>query len=155
MAMTMLLGLCASGGEAQSEGKKIEGDLISVINQVYAAADLDADTKEAFSYHMIEPVTEEMEEYLLGTTELEYTEAAYAMPMMNAVAYQLNMFRIDESADVEAFKAAAESSFDTGKWVCVIPEKVETVNVGNVVMFVAGESNTVDALVAAFQSLGQ
>ncbi len=153
MSVVMLLGLVACGAEA--ENKKIEGDLVTVINQIYENLELDAETKEAFSYHDINVITEDFEEYLLGTADLEYVEAAYAMPMMSAVAYQLNIFRLDESADVEAFKAQAEAAFDTGKWVCVMPEKVETVNVGNVVLFVAGTEQVVDAVVAAFEGLAQ
>ena len=155
LSVVMLVGLCACGKEAAAADKKIEGDLISVVQKIYADVDLDAETKESFSYHMIEAVPSEdaeMEAYLLGTADLEYTEAVYAMPMMNAVAYQLNMFRLPEGADVEAFKAQAEESFDTGKWVCVVPEKVATVNVGDVVMFVAGTEQVVDALVAAFNA---
>lgn len=152
MSVVMLLGLVACGKEAE---KKIEGDLVTVINQIYENLELDAETKEAFSYHEIGVITEDFEEYLLGTADLEYAEAAYAMPMMSAVAYQLNIFRLDESADVEVFKAQAEAAFDTGKWVCVMPEKVATVNVGNVVLFVAGTEQVVDAVVAAFEGLAQ
>ena len=157
MSVIMLVGLCACGKEAAEPAadKKIEGDLISIIQKVYADVDLDAETKESFNFHMIEAVPSddaETEAYLLGTADLEYAEAAYAMPMMNAVAYQLNMFRLPEGADVEAFKAQAEAAFDTGKWVCVMPEKVATVNVGDVVMFVAGTEQVVDALIASFNA---
>jgi len=152
MSVMMLVGVCACAPE-----KKIEGDLISVVQKMYAEVELDAETKESFSYHMIEAVPDdaEMQTFLLGTSELEYTEAVYAMPMMNAVAYQLNIFRVAEGVDVKAFMEQAKDSFDTGKWVCVMPEKVEVVNVGDVVMYVAGTEQVVDAMVAAFQAQGQ
>ncbi len=155
MSVMMLVGLCACG--AKADDKKIEGDLVSVIQKMYAEVELDAETKESLSYHMIEAVPEdaEMQAYLLGTSELEYAEAAYAMPMMNAVAYQLNIFRVAEGTDVKAFMEKAESSFDTGKWVCVMPEKVATVNVGDVVMFIAGTEQVVDAMVTVFQAQGK
>lgn len=161
MAAVMLFALCACGGNAQDNtaDKKIEGDLVSIINQIYATVELDAETKEAFSYHMIEAIPEDMDAetvaYVLGTSDLEYVEAAYAAPMMSAVAYQLNLYRVDESVDVEAFKATVESSFDTGKWVCVTPEKVATASVGDVVLFVCGTADVVDAIVAAFEALAQ
>lgn len=154
MAMTMLMGLCACGKSGASD-KKIEGDLVSVINQMYSAVELDAETKESFSYHMIEAVTADTAEYVLGTTELEYAEAAYAMPMMSAVAYQLILVRVDESADVEAAKTALDEAFDEGKWVCVMPEKVAVTNVGNVIMLVAGTEQVVDALQVAFEAQAQ
>ena len=152
MSVMMLVGVCACGAE-----KKIEGDLVSVVQKMYAEVELDAETKESFSYHMIEAVPDdaEMQTFLLGTSELEYTEAVYAMPMMNAVAYQLNIFRVAEGTDVKAFMEKAESSFDTGKWVCVMPEKVATANVGDVVLYVAGTEQVVDAMVAAFQAQGK
>lgn len=155
MSVTMLLGLCACGKGGES--KTIEGDLTEVIRSMYAAVELDAETKEAFNYHEIGAVPEDpdMEAYLLGSSELDYAEAAYAMPMMSAVAYQLNMFRLADGADVEAFKAAAEAAFDTGKWVCVVPEKVACVNVGNVVMYIAGTEQVVDAMVVAFEAQGK
>ncbi len=157
MAVMMLVGLCACGDKGGAADKKIEGDLVTVINNIYAAVELDAETKESFSNHMIEAVPEdaEMQAYLLGSSELGYAEAAYAMPMMNAVAYQLNLFRVSEGTDIEKFKADAEAAFDTGKWVCVMPEKVACVNVGDVVMYVAGTEQVVDALVVAFNAQGK
>lgn len=156
MSVVMLVGLCACGGnDAQSGGATIEGDLVSVINQMYADVELDSEIKESFSYHMIEAITEETEEYVLGTTAIDYVEAAYAMPMMSAVAYQLVLVRVDESADVEAVKAELEGAFDEGKWVCVMPEKVITANVGNVIMLLAGTEDVVNALTVAFEAQGK
>ena len=152
MSVMMLVGLCACGAE-----KKIEGDLLTVVQNMYAEVEQKDDVKEAFMNHMIDVVPEDadMQAFLLGSSDLEYAEAVYAMPMMNAIAYQLNMFRVAEGTDVKAFMEKAESSFDTGKWVCVMPEKVATVNVGDVVMYIAGTEQVVDAMVAAFQAQGK
>ena len=152
MSVMMLVGLCACGAE-----KKIEGDLLTVVQNMYAEVEQKDDVKEAFMNHMIDVVPEDadMQAFLLGSSDLEYAEAVYAMPMMNAIAYQLNMFRVAEGTDVKAFMDEVESSFDTGKWVCVNPEKVEVVNIGDVVMFVAGNQQQVDAMLEAFQAQGK
>ena len=63
--------------------------------------------------------------------------------------------RLPEGADVEAAKQTISDNADPRKWICVEAESVVVENVGEVILFVMGDTNTTNAIRSAFLALGE
>ena len=152
MTAALLLVSCGSADKKGSE--KMPATLPEVMDVVYKNAELDQEFRDSLDGFDSGEIPAESAEYLIGTSAVEYTESFYSMPMMNAVAYQCILLRLPEGADVEAAKQTIADSADPRKWVCVEAESVIVENVGNVILFVMGDSKTTNALLTAFLALG-
>ena len=106
-------------------------------------------------YYMTEPINEDTEEYILGTTELEYEEAVCSASMMSSVAYQCVLVRLPEGADVEAAKQLLLDSADPQKWICVTAEATAAESIDNLVLMIMANQETVDAVTASFLGLAE
>lgn len=152
-AVVNMIAVAGCGGGAQSA--ELEGSCEEILNQVYENAELDADLREAMEYYQTSPIDESSEEYILGTTEVNYTEAVCSAPLMNATAYQCVMMRLAEDEDVQVAKQQLLDHADPIKWVCVEAESVVVENVGDVVLYVMADAQTADAIKTAFLALGE
>lgn len=154
MMMSMVLGasMLAGCGEAV-ETPKLEGSCADILNQVYENAELDADFREALSYYELTTISEETEEYILGTDEVDYIDSAYSAPMMSSVAYQCVVLRLEPDEDVLKAKQDLIDHADPIKWICVEAEEVVVENVGDVVLYVMADQQTADAIKTAFLAL--
>lgn len=140
---------------AEKQTADLNGSLQDILAVVYANADLDPGLREAMQYYMTEPINEDSEEYILGTTELEYEEAICSAPMMSSVAYQCVLVRMPEGADIEAAKKLLVDSADPRKWICVEAEAVVAENVDNLILMIMTNQETVDAVTASFLGLAE
>lgn len=145
--------LIACGGKAS--GNQLEGSLSEILQTVYENADFDQDMRDSLAYYDTLEITEDMEEYLLGTTEIDYTEGLYSAPRMNAIAYQCVLLRLPEGADAEAVMQTLQDNADPRKWICVEAESVLTANIGDVVLFIMADSNNAEAVRASFLTLAE
>ena len=93
------------------------------------------------------------EEYILGTTEIDYTDSVYSAPMMSSIAYQCVLLRVSEDQDIEAAKKLLEENADPAKWICVEAESVVVENVGDVILFIMADKDVADAAKEAFLAL--
>lgn len=147
--------LTGCGNTGNDETVKLEGSCMEILNQVYAEANLDADLKTAMENYDTNDMTDELEEYLLGTTEVDYEDAAYSIPLINAIAYQCVVLRVEDGDDVQEVKQQLSDNADPRKWVCVEPESILVENVGDVILFVMADEQTAEALQASFLALGK
>ncbi len=95
-------------------------------------------------------MTEEMEVSILGTDEIEYTEATASIPMISPNAFQLVLLRVEEDK-VDTVKQQLKDNADLNKWICVSAETMLIESRGNVIFFVMGDSDSTYALNSAFQ----
>lgn len=146
-----VLGGCGFAGEEKAEGK-IEGDLAEVMDGIFGMAELDSDFKEAYHNSYDKNVITE-KEYLLGTNDIAFQEGYYVMPMMNAIAFQAVLLRLNEDQDPEEVKQQLLEHANPKKWVCVEPEVVRAENVGDVVFFIMCDQEKGDALMESFLSM--
>lgn len=153
LALTALL-LTACGKTDKKEAELI-GSLSEIMDSVYENADLPQDFRDALAGFDSGEIPADSAEYLIGTADVAYDESFYSMPMMNAVAYQCILLRLPEGADVDTAKQTIADHADPRKWICVEAESVVVENVGNVVLFVMGESQVTNALQEAFLALGK
>lgn len=154
MAMIMILLTGCGGSKAESQ-VVLEGSLNDILDQVYEAADFSAEQREAMEFYQTTEITDENAEYLIGTTDVDYVEAVYSAPAMSSVAYQCVLLRLQDGADVEKAKEALTASADPRKWVCVEAESVVVENVGDVILFMMADTQSVEAVKTAFLNLTQ
>lgn len=154
VTVSLLLVSCGKAGGADSSAE-LTGPLSEIMDAVYENADLSQDFQNAMADFDSGEIPAESAEYLIGTADVTYDESFYSMPMINVVPYQCILLRLPEDADVEAAKQTLADHADPRKWVCVEAESVVVENVGNVVLFVMGDSQTTNALQTAFLALGE
>lgn len=156
-ALVLAVSLFAGCGSDNTEEKSanLEGTCEEILTTVYEKAELDPDHREAMNYYETVAIDESSEEYILGTTEVDYTDSVYSAPMMSSVAYQCVLLRLDADEDVEEAKQLLLDNANPIKWVCVEAESVIVENVGDVVLYVMAEAKAADAIKTAFLSLGE
>ena len=158
-AMTLSIAACGNktGDPVADDGnitaEATEGELDTSANLEGSCADI---LDDYFSYtddfENVE-ITEAEEEYILGTTEIDYTDSVYSAPMMSSIAYQCVLLRVSEDQDIEAAKKLLEENADPAKWICVEAESVVVENVGDVILFIMADKDVADAAKEAFLAL--
>lgn len=155
VALTIAMALTVFTGCGEPKEKKLEGTSEEILNRVYENADLDAGFRGAMEHFQTVPVDESMEEYILGTTDVEYTDAVASMPMITSIAYQCVILRVPEDANVAEVKQQLTDNADMRKWICVEAESLVVENVGDVVLCVMADRVVADAIKASFLALGE
>ena len=101
MMFVMLFSFAACGKTSTSEeAEALSGSCIDILNKVYETADLDESMRDAMQDYEMTTIDADMEEYVLGTDEITYTDSAYSAPMMTSVAYQCVVLRVPDGTDV-------------------------------------------------------
>lgn len=157
--MTLVLTVTTFAGcgsdNTEEKSSNLEGSCEEILAKVYENADLDADLREAMNYYQKVSIDEASEEYILGTTEVEYTDSVYSAPMMSSVAYQCVLLRLEADEDVQTAKQQLLDNANPIKWVCVEAESVVVENVGDVVLYIMADAQTADAVKTAFLDLNE
>ena len=143
--------VCTACGGKQGSTDKLNGSLDDIMAGIYESADLSEDFRAGLENFETFELTEDMELFILGTDEIDYTEAVVSMPMMSSIAYQCVLLRVAED-DVDTVKQQIKENTDLNKWVCVSAETMLIESRGNVIFFVMGENDTAYALNTAFQA---
>lgn len=143
--------VCTACGTNNESKDQLSGSLSDIMNGIYENADLSEDFREGLQNFETFELTEDMELSVLGTDEIDYTEAVVSMPMMSSIAYQCVLLRVDDD-DVDEVKQKIKENTDLNKWVCVSAETMLVESRGNVIFFVMGENDTAYALNTAFQA---
>lgn len=156
MLMTLVLGgTFLTGCGDTVETPELKGSCVDILNQVYETAELDEGLREAMNYYETTTVSEDMEAYILGTDEVDYTDSAYSAPAMTSVAYQCVILRLEPDEDVLKAKQTLVDNANPIKWICVEAESVVVENVGDVILYVMADQATTDAIKTAFFALAE
>ena len=148
MMFVMLFSFAACGKTSTSEeAEALSGSCIDILNKVYETADLDESMREAMQDYEMTTIDADMEEYVLGTDEITYTDSAYSAPMMTSVAYQCVVLRVSDGTDLDNANPA--------KWICVEAESVAVESIGDVILYVMGFDEDVSAIKDAFLALDE
>ena len=154
MMFVMLFSFAACGKTtASEEAEALSGSCIDILNKVYETADLDASMRDAMQDYEMTTIDADMEEYVLGTDEITYTDSAYSAPMMTSVAYQCVVLRVPDGTDVPKAKQTLLDNANPAKWICVEAEKVIVKTKGNLVLLVMSTTDIADAIAANFDAL--
>ncbi len=147
----LLLTAC---GKADKKETEPAGSLEEIMESLYKNADLPQDFRDSLDNYSTGEIPAESAEYLIGTTDVAYEESYFSVPMMNVVPYQCILLRLPEGADMDAAKQTLSDHADPRKWICVEAESVIVENVGDVVLFIMGDSQVTNAMQEAFLALG-
>ena len=141
---------CACGKAEKESSEQLEGSLGDIITGIYEKADLSEDFRAGMdSFEMFE-LTDETEVSILGTNEIDYTEATASIPMISPNAFQFVLLRVEDD-NVDTVKQQLKDNADLNKWICVSAETMLIESRGNVIFFAMGDNDTVYALNSAFQ----
>lgn len=152
----LLLVSCGSSGNNAADGEtepKLVGSLSEIMDSVYENADLSQDFRDSMDGFDSGEILADSAEYMIGTSDVEYTESFYSTPMMNVIPYQCILLRVPEGTDLEAAKTTIKDNADPRKWICVEAESVVVENVGDVILFVMADTETANAIRSAFLAL--
>ena len=156
MMFVMLFSFAACGKTtASEEAEALSGSCIDILNKVYETADLDASMRDAMQDYEMTTIDADMEEYVLGTDEITYTDSAYSAPMMTSVAYQCVVLRVPDGTDVPKAKQTLLDKANPAKWICVEAESVAVESIGDVILYVMGFDEDVSAIKDAFLALDE
>lgn len=151
----LLMFVLAGCGKNTESADGMSGSCEDILQKVYDTADLDDSFRESLQYYETGELSADNCEYMLGTTDISYSDSVYSVPMMSSVPYQCVILRLSEGEDVTAAKETLSQNADPAKWICVVAESVAVENVGDVVLAVMGDTDTVDAVKNAFLALGE
>lgn len=141
-----------SGTESEiSVSENIEGSCADVLAGIYKETGFD---KDFIKLENVE-ITEENEEYILGTTEIDYSDYVCSAPMMSSIAYQCILLRAEANQDIDEAKKLLEDHANPRKWICVEAESVVVENVGDMILFVMADDEYAMAIKNAFLALGK
>ncbi len=158
MTLVMVFTFAACGAAA-ADNKTVSGTLPEIIDKIYAAADLDAETRDFVDSDVYGPVTMEIDAesmvYYFGVDIPDAEEAVFSEPMMNANPFSVCLVRVKDGTDVEALKKDIKANADPRKWICVGVEDsdVRVESIGNVVLLVM--ANNSEKYTEAFLSLAE
>lgn len=131
----------------------LSGELKDIMDDIYANAaenDFSASYKDG-AMQLIE-ITADQLEYFYGCT-FEFEQALASEYMMAPPAYSLSLIRLPEGADVAATVALLKDKINPMRWICVGVDKVEVVNVGNVIGVFMATADGAKALSESFLKL--
>ncbi len=132
-----------SGTDPTGDGKKnenLEGSLEDILNKIYDTADLESDFTESL---LVNEINSENCAYHLGKEGIEFESAIASVPMISVHAYELDLVRVKEGADVEKIKTEIKENVDPRKWICVgvDPQNVIVDNIGDVIIVILSDDN--------------
>ncbi len=98
-------------------------------------------------------VTEENEEYYLGTDAIDFKEAIASEPMMSSIAFSVVVLRVGDNVDIEEAKEQIKENANPAKWVCVEAEKVIVDSKDDVIILIMTSEDTADKILNNFKNL--
>ncbi len=110
--------------------------------------------RDAMQDYEMTTIDADMEEYVLGTDEITYTDSAYSAPMMTSVAYQCVVLRAGRNRCAEGKQTLLDNA-NPAKWICVEAESVAVESIGDVILYVMGFDEDVSAIKDAFLALDE
>ena len=146
LAFALVFSFAACGSkpadkDPDGSGKKnenLEGSLEDILNKIYETAELNSDfqrfVKEGL---MVSEINAENCAYHLGKEGIEFKEAIASVPMISS-AYELDLVRVKEGADIEKIKTEIKENVDPMKWVCMGVDKENIIvdNIGDVIILI-------------------
>lgn len=141
--------------EDTAKEENLQGTCAEILQEIYDTATTEDDFFSATKDYENTEITADNEEYILGTTEIDFTDSVCSAPMMSSIAYQCVVLRVSDSQDVEKAKELLKEHADPRKWVCVEAESVTVENVGDVILFIMADQDVADAAKKAFLALAK
>ena len=163
-AMTLTFAACGNkagnsttidGSIQEGTSENLQGSCADILNEIYETATTEDDYFSYADEFENVSITDDMEEYVLGTTDIDFTDSVYSAPMMSSIAYQCVILRVSEDQDVEEAKKLLSENADPRKWICVEAESVVVENIGDVILFIMADNDVAEAAKEALLALNK
>lgn len=139
----------ANSNPAPGPSQDQVGDLKEALQEIVEKAEM----KDLLESGMLEEVKAGEAGFLIGaeTVDGTYTEAYSLQPMINVHPFAMGLFRVDQGQDPQVFAKEMKDKADLRKWICVGADSVYVATRGQVVLFVMGSTEEVQAIAGAAQ----
>jgi len=152
MIMAISLVACA-------DTKNLTDSLSDIYSAAIASADMDEDTKSHYELAEMYSVefdadTENLNRYL-GNSNYEYSfEFSEGLCVMFSFGggFQVVLVRLNSTTNADEIENELKTNFDKNQWVCMSAEAVETARIGDVILLVAGGTETVQQIIDGFNA---
>ena len=149
----MVVSLAACGGNSNNAGGNVDGDLPTLMTELYAGID----EENLPMLGQMEISDDETFAWIIGAQEgfvLEGVKEAYVSePMMGSIAHSVVVVRVNEGVDVEATVADIKAKVNPRKWVCVEAETVLVESKGDIIVLVMSNNDTATRMMDNFKKL--
>lgn len=137
------------GNEEPAEPPKLEGSAGELLKGILAAADAELPMSfetalTAESATGVGLTAEEFEEYV--------EEGQVSTAAINVSAHEVILLKCKDADAAIAVKALVASGYDSGKWICVRPDKSVAVEADVYVLLIASTSANVESLLEVFET---
>ena len=87
------------------------------------------------------PITSENVSYYAGTSDITFKEGTASEPLINAIAYSVCVFRLNDAKDSADVQAKIKANVNPNKWICVSVEEQNVIvdGAGDVVILIMAE----------------
>lgn len=135
-----------SGSETEP-GQEAVGDLKEALTAMVEKAG----REDLIQGGMLEEVKAGEAGFLIGAEQVDgtFTEAYSLQPMINVHPFAMGLFRLAEGEDPAAFARQLKEKADLRKWICVEAQALHVATRGQVVLFVMGSADEVNAIAKA------
>ncbi|MDR1605136.1 MAG: DUF4358 domain-containing protein [Gracilibacteraceae bacterium] len=161
LALLLLFTLtaCSGGGGAPAQpappADTLTGELPEIIAALIAGANENLTEKLPQSFE--DPVTAENCQGMLGLTPEQFseyvTEAYVSNSALTTSAHEIALVKCLDQAAAAEVKNLIAQGFDSGKWVCVMPDESSVIDSGSYVLLLSTAAQYADALTASFTAL--
>jgi hypothetical protein len=138
---------------ATDEDDEVEGEISTGVDSVLddlanqVINELGENVPSSLATNPIDMANDDEMEYMLGTSSLTgLVNGAVTEPMMSSIAFSLVTLEFDTAENAANAAASLLETAPTEKWVCVVPDDVQTRVVNdNYVIMLMGPAESVDA----------
>lgn len=115
---------------------------------------LKASTKGAqLPDNYITKITKDNFEDYFGDADIDFKEAIVSEANINAIAYMIGIFRLNDNEDVQKSVDTLKKSVDPNRWICVVPDSVIIDSNQNVIIVIMDKKNNADTIHNNFKNI--
>jgi hypothetical protein len=157
LLLLFALTACSGGGApaAPPAEDTLTGELPDLLASVIAGANAALTEKLPQSFE--DQVTAENCQGMLGLTPEQFTEYVTGAYVSNSAlstsAHEIALVKCKDQSAAAEVKQLMAQGFDSGKWVCVMPDESSVIDSGSYVLLISTISQYADALTASFSDL--
>jgi hypothetical protein len=144
------------GGDGGAAVSQLSGPTEEILQTILDEATASINEEFAIPATFTDPVTSENAPGMLGMTPDDFVsfvdEATVATAAIATFAFQVAVIKANSVGEVGNIIELVMDGYDSGKWICVFPERSLVMGSGQYVLLAVGTVTQTDALVEAFRN---
>jgi hypothetical protein len=143
-------------GNSNAASDALTGSTADILQQMLNDAGAALGEENQLPEVLTDPVTAENSPGMLGVIADDFvgyvTEATSATAAINTSAFEIALIKCGGAETATTVEDLINSGFDSGKWICVMPEQSLTAVSGSYVLLAVGGKTQTDAIAGAFSA---